>query len=103
LARSGLNKSQVEQIARQQVQVMGVQTSYSGPLPPPELLEHFEKIIPGGADRIFAQFEAQTAHRQGLEAKVIGSNTFVQIFGAVSAFLLGLLAIGGGLFLVHEG
>lgn len=39
----------------------------------------------------------------GLSLRVISSNTFVQVFGAISALLLGLLAIGGGLFLVHEG
>jgi hypothetical protein len=55
------------------------------------------------AERIFAQFESQSAHRQRLETRVINSNSFVQIFGAVSALILGILAIGGGLFLVHEG
>jgi uncharacterized membrane protein len=85
------------------MQVMGVQYSYSGPLPPPEVLEHFERIVPGGAARIFTQFESQTAHRQLIEKRVINSNSFVQIFGSVSALLLGLLAIGGGLYLVHEG
>ena len=101
MARGGLNKNQVEQIARQQV--MGVQVSYSGPLPPPEILEHFDRIVPGGAERIFAQFESQSARRQKIEVRVINSNTFVQIFGAVSALILGTIAIGGGLYLVHEG
>ncbi len=101
MARSGLNKTQVQPTARQQV--TGVQVSYSGPLPPPEILEHFDRIIPGGAERIFTQFESQSTHRQKIEAKVIGSNTFVQIYGAISASLIGLLATGGGLFLVHEG
>lgn len=82
---------------------MGVQYSYSGPLPPPEVLERFDRIVPGGAERIFKQFETQSAHRQKIESKVVASNAFVQIFGAISAFLLGLLAIGGGLYLVHEG
>jgi len=66
-------------------------------------LAKFDQVVPGGAERILAQFEAQRAHRQKIELRVIHSNTFVQIFRAISALLLGALAIGGGLFLVHEG
>ena len=82
---------------------MGTQYSYSGPLPHPEILEHYDRIVPGGAERIFAQFESQALHRQRIESRVIRSNSFVQIFGAISALILGLAAIGGGLYLVHEG
>ncbi len=77
--------------------------SYHGPLPPPALLEHYDRIIPGSAERIFAQFESQSAHRQRIEATVIASASFSQKLGVVSASLIGLLAIGGGLFLAHEG
>jgi len=80
-----------------------VQYSYSGPLPPPEVLEHYEKIISHGAERIFAQFESQAGHRRLVESKIVNPEVFVQIFGAVSALLLAFLALGGGLFLVFEG
>jgi uncharacterized membrane protein len=101
LARSGLSKTQIEQTARQAI--MGTQYTYSGPLPHPEILEHYDRIVPGGAERIFAQFESQSSHRQKIEYRVIRSNSFVQIFGAISALILGLAAIGGGLFLVYAG
>ena len=101
MARTGLSKTQVQQAVRQEVR--SVQYSYSGPLPHPDILERYDGIVPNGAERIFAQFESQSAHRRMIEAKVINSNSFVQVFGAISALLLGLLALGGGLFLVHEG
>lgn len=101
MARNGLSKTQIKQTARQAI--TGVQYSYSGPLPHPEILEHYDRIVPGGAERIFSQFESQAAHRQSIEAQVIRSNSFVQIYGSISASLLGLLALGGGLFLVFEG
>lgn len=82
---------------------MGTHYTYSGPLPHPEILEHYDRIVPGGAERIFAQFESQALHRQKIESRVIRSNSFVQIFGAVSALLLGLTAIVGGLYLVYAG
>lgn len=59
--------------------------------------------MPGGAERIFRQFESFSAHRQRMESRVIISSSFAQIYGAISASILGALAIGGGLFLVHEG
>jgi uncharacterized membrane protein len=101
VARSGLSKTQIQQTARQAF--AGTQYSYSGPLPHPEILEHYDRIVPGGAERIFAQFESQSLHRQKIEASVVRSNSFVQIFGAISALLLGAVAIGGGLYLVYLG
>ncbi len=101
MARSGISKTESQSTPRQAV--TGVQYTYSGPLPHPEVLEQYNRIIPGGAERIFAQFESQAAHRQKIESSVIRSNAFVQIFGAVSALLLGALALGGGLFLVEQG
>ncbi len=80
-----------------------VEYSYSGPLPHPEILRRYNEIIPGSAERIFSQFESQSAHRRALEMKVIASNTFSQRFGSISALLIGLVSISGGLFLVHEG
>ncbi len=94
------HKDHVQQATRQDLRSLQY---YSGPLPHPEVLEHYNRVLPNGAERIFAQFEAQANHRQKLESRVVNSNAFVQIFGAVSALLLGLLALGGGLFLVHEG
>lgn len=40
---------------------------WSGPLPPPAALEHFDRIIPGGADRILRMVEQEQSHRLSLE------------------------------------
>jgi uncharacterized membrane protein len=40
---------------------------FRGPLPPPELLEHYEKVLPGGAERIFRMAENEQEHRHALE------------------------------------
>ena len=41
--------------------------AFSGPIPPPDLLEKYNNIIPNGADRILAMAEQQQAHRQFME------------------------------------
>lgn len=44
-----------------------VSVEWSGPLPPPAALEHFDRIIPGGADRILRMVEQEQSHRLSLE------------------------------------
>ena len=39
----------------------------SGPMPSPEVLEDYDKIVPGAAERILVTFEKETEHRQSLE------------------------------------
>lgn len=78
-------------------------SSYSGPLPHPDILRDFEEILPGSAKRIFTQFEEQSAHRRSMEAEVITSGAFSQRMGTISASLIGLAGVTGGLWLTHEG
>ena len=78
-------------------------STYSGPLPHPDILRQFEEVVPGSADRIFSQFEAQSNHRRSMETTVISSGAFSQRLGTISALLIGLLGVGGGLWLAHEG
>jgi hypothetical protein len=67
------------------------------------VLKRFEEILPGSAERIFSQFEEQSAHRRFLEAKVISAGVISQHVGSVSGLIIGLLGVGGGIWLTHEG
>lgn len=42
--------------------------SWAGPLPPPAALEHFNRIVPDGAERIFKMAEKEQEHRIRFEA-----------------------------------
>jgi len=76
---------------------------YSGPLPPPIVLRQLEDILPGSAERIFAQFELQAEHRRRSETTVLASNAFSQKLGAVSAAIIGIGGTSGGIWLVAHG
>jgi uncharacterized membrane protein len=80
-----------------------VEYAYSGPLPPPEVLRKFEEVLPGSAERIFSQFELQSAHRRAQESKVISAGVVSQHIGSVSGLLLGFIGVGGGIWLTQEG
>lgn len=49
------------------IQASRIQSSYSSPLPPPEIIEGYEKILRGSADRILTMTEKQSEHRRELE------------------------------------
>ena len=78
-------------------------TSYSGPIPPAEQLRQYEDICPGAAERILAMAEAQSRHRQGIQAIIVRSGARNSLLGVIFAFVLGLSTIVGGVFLAFNG
>jgi uncharacterized membrane protein len=74
---------------------------FSGPLPPPQLLKGYNDAFPGCAERVVAMAERQSAHRQQLEKAVVESNCNAR--GQWFAFILALVVIGGGVYLLAEG
>jgi uncharacterized membrane protein len=78
-------------------------SSYSGPLPHPQILREFEEPHPGTAQRIFDNFFLQAQHRRDLELQVIQTDSFSQKFGAVAAAVVGFVGMSGGIWLAHEG
>lgn len=46
-------------------------TSYSGPIPSPEILLGYERALPGLAERIIRMAEQETAHRHKTEKDII--------------------------------
>ena len=77
--------------------------SFSGPLPPPEVLEKYNQCVPGLAERIITMAEQQSKHRQGLERTVVDSNTFVQKVGPFLGFVVAMTAVVGGILLILKG
>lgn len=51
-----------------------VQGHYSGPLPPPAHLEHYEHVLPGAAERIFNMTETEQRQRHSFE-NFLGSSS----------------------------
>ena len=101
--QTSLPSSRPGQVSALNAEVHSVEFSaYSGPLPHPDILRSFEEIVPGAAQRIFVQFEEQSTHRRTMEADVISSGAFSQRIGSISASLIGLIGVGGGLWLAHE-
>ena len=49
--------------------------TFSGPLPPPEHFEAYEKTLPGATDRIMTMTEKQVDHRIDMEKRIVNLNS----------------------------
>lgn len=76
---------------------------YSGPIPPAGQLAQYEDVLPGLADRIVGMAERNAAHRHSLEKAVVEGNVRAQARGQVCAFILALVVLGVGCWLLIEG
>jgi len=71
-ARHQANKPQQVGHAR-----LAIQEHYhEGPLPPPAILQQYDTVVPGAAERIIAMAEGEVAHRRSIEVQQV--NTDIQ-------------------------
>lgn len=64
---SELKNEEVKQVVKTVIQ----EIEFSGPMPPPNILSGYEKILPGAADSILTMTETQSRHRQQMEKRMI--------------------------------
>ena len=73
--------------------VREVFSAFSGPLPSPDVLEKFDKVVPGAAERIIKMAEEQSLHRRGLEKKVIDSDIQRSKWGQILGFVIAIIGL----------
>lgn len=85
-------------------------TSFSGPLPHPDILAKYDAIAPGFADRVIRLAEGEAEHRRRQEAKELDANIegmHAQIkevrLGQIFAFLIGAITIIVGAVVATHG
>ena len=77
-----------------------IRSEFSGPIPPPSIIRGYEEILPGAADRIMRMAENQSAHRQNMESKMIGTESRDSLLGIIFAFTLGIGCIAAAIIIV---
>jgi uncharacterized membrane protein len=75
---------------------------HSGPLPPPQVIEGYEKILPGAADRIITMAELEQRHQHQAEVRNQKYRGFLAFVGQLFGLAIGLSGIGGGVFLASH-
>src|SRR5438270_11158238 len=96
--RSDRSSSYSESIIRSQA-------SFSGPLPPPEILGQYEKLCPGSSDRIIRLAEEEAIHRRSIEQSLartemdqVRSDAEESRRGQFCALIITLAASGAGAY-----
>lgn len=83
---------------------------FTGPLPPPGILEQYEKLCPGITTRLVDAAYAEGQHRQGLENKTLDANIeamrrqFAEArLGQIFAFAIAVTFVLVGAYVTLEG
>ena len=71
--------------------------SYRGPIPPPEWMEHYERIVPGSAKQMMDDAHAQSLHRRQIETKEVDATLRNASRGQWMGFTIGMVGVLGGL------
>lgn len=85
------------------IQIHRTEETHSGPLPAPRTLREYDTIIPNGAERIVTVFEKQADHRMSLEKIVVGRQTFQSLLGQIFGFIIAIVFLIAGIYLVING
>ena len=91
-----------EEIRAEVVRAVSFQ-HFQGPLPPPSILEGYEKILPGSADRIISMTERQQQHRIDMERARLYADIRMEQMGLGAGFVLAVVLAVGGIWLAFEG
>lgn len=77
-----------------------IEQHFSGPIPPPNIIEGYENVLPGAADRIIKMAEQQSSHRQQMEQVKVHAESRDSFLGVIFAFILGIGCLGACIIMV---
>lgn len=71
--RKATSPAQQQSAPSRITQIVAAMQQWSGPMPHPDDLAAYDRILPGAADRILTMAEEQASHRRDLERTVVTS------------------------------
>jgi uncharacterized membrane protein len=76
-----------------QQQFAQVSLTYQSPLPPPEVLEKYDQILPGSTERFLRLAEGEALHRRGIERWLVRGGVIQSYLGLLCGFALGAFGL----------
>ena len=89
--------------AGQLLDIALIEAVWNGPLPPPNVLRGYEEIVPGSAQRIMEMAEKEQEHSRNMVSTVIVGDSRRAYLGLIAGFIISILGIGGGIYLISTG
>ncbi len=90
-------------LSQQEARLLGISSSFSGPLPPPDSLKAYDIVEPGLARKIFDLAEKQAQHRMELEKAVILGDGRRSWAGLCLGFVIACLFLGSSTYIIISG
>jgi uncharacterized membrane protein len=75
---------------------------YQSPIPPPEILEHYERILPGAMERLLHMAESQEEHRIESEKLALRSGISRANRGIAAGVFVVVVTLACGAFAFYE-
>jgi uncharacterized membrane protein len=72
-------------------------------MPPPAILEGYERLVPGAAERILKMAESDTKHQQEIEFAALRAAEAEIKRGQIFGFVIGLTALGASMLALAMG
>jgi uncharacterized membrane protein len=89
----------ISQIVQTELQV----AQWRGPMPPPEVMQQYERVVPGSANRILAMAESSTTERTKLDNKLADGELDAAKTSQGLALFLVLIAIAAAVLFFFRG
>lgn len=91
-------------------QQISATVQFTGPLPPPSILEQYNRILPSAADRILSMAEREQEHRHKMQEKLVDSQILdvkqersERRLGQIFGLVIGVVAILAGAVTIISG
>ena len=81
----------------------GVKVFSADKLPPPEVLQEYERIIPGITKLLLEIGDKQMRLKHDIEKRAMNINSLKSFAGLIFGFLIGIFGMGGGFYLTFKG
>jgi len=78
-------------------------TSFSGPMPHPSVLEGYENLVPGAAERILVMAEADANHQREIELLALRAAEGEVKRGQLFGLTIGVTALGAAMMALYMG
>lgn len=96
-------KEENEEFVTQVVERFLVEQSFRGPIPPAEELKKYRQVEKTAPDRIIRMAEMQQEASIKNKEYALKMNAIITIIGQIFGFLIAVLFIGGGFYLINNG
>lgn len=93
-----------QEIASQLIFAMeeSIETSYKGPIPPPDYLKGYKDVLPNAPERIFTMVEEQQKHRIAMEKMIMERNLGLSDRGQILGFIIVVLFLVAAVYLALD-